>query len=107
MHAVGAMVQRVEQRQQILDMLAPIQPLDFHRLKAQLGRAAADFADQRIEMAAGAHENGDAFGRVIAASRQNQIEDAARFVLGRAVFGALDQRVHADPAIRPRRPGGG
>ncbi len=58
-------------------------------------------------MAAGADEDGDAFGRVIAASRQNQIEDAARFVLGRAVFSALDQRMHADPAIRPRRPSGG
>jgi hypothetical protein len=45
--------------------------------------------------------------RVIAAGRQNQIEDAARFVLGRAVFGAFDDRMHADPAIRPRRPGGG
>jgi hypothetical protein len=69
MHAVGAVMQGVEQGQQILHMLAAIQPFDVHRLEAQVRGAAADFGDQRIEVAAGADEHGDALVRRLAAGR--------------------------------------
>ena len=79
MHAVGAVVQGAEQGQQVLHMLAVVQPFDIDCLKTQIRRAAANFVDQRIEVAAGANEDGDAFVRCLAAGLLNDGEHAASF----------------------------
>ncbi len=90
MHAVGAMMQGAEQREQILHMLAAIQPLDFNRLETQTGRAAANLGDERIEMAAGADEYGNTLSRIFAPRLENEIEHTARFILSAGRFVALD-----------------
>lgn len=59
MHPVGTVMQGAEQGQQVLNMLAAIQSFDIDRLKAQVRGAAADFGDQRIEMATGADQHRD------------------------------------------------
>jgi len=76
MHAVGAVMQGAEQGQQVLHVLAPIQPFDIDRLEAQLRRTAADFGDQCVEMRAGANQHGDAFVRRIGTGLADDVEGA-------------------------------
>ena len=76
----------------------------FHRLVAQLRRAALQLGDQRIEMAAGADEDGDAAGRMRGAFAAQDVDDLARFI-DTALLGVLAEQHRMCNYTPTRSPG--
>ncbi len=93
MHAVGQVVQGVGEGEQVLDGLALGQRFDFDGLKGQRLWPRAQGLHQGLEVGAGAHQHGDAAGRVVGAGLLDEGQHLLRFALGTAGGLVAQQRV--------------
>ena len=83
-HAVGQVVKRAREDEQVLNRLALGQRFDLDRLKGQPLRQRAQRRHQRLEVAARAHQHRDAAVGVVGARLRDQRQHLLRFALGAA-----------------------
>ena len=102
-NAVAAMMKGACEGQQVLHHLPLGEGFDFHGLIAQFGRAALQLGDQRVEITAGANEDGDAAGWVGSALGAQDGDDLLCFIDAGALGILGDQHRMREYACRIRR----
>ena len=98
------------ERYQILNELTGAEGVDLYGLKWQSGRCLLQLFDQRVQVAAGAHQNGDAARRLFGARRLYDFDNAlglsfvgpalGRLVAGVGITVAADDRMDRDAGLR-------